>query len=77
MLHQQQTVPKEFDWCFVGNLFGGDQTDLINRLKAEFPNSYVGRKYLLEMARVYCQSRLIFNRSILNDVNMRVFEGSQ
>ena len=75
VLHQQQSVAKEFDWCFVGNLFGGDRTDLVNRLKAEFPNSYVGRQYFLEMARIYSQSRLVFNRSVLNDVNMRVFEG--
>jgi GT2 family glycosyltransferase/cytochrome c-type biogenesis protein CcmH/NrfG len=35
---------------------------------------FVGQKYFEEMARTYSASRVIFNRSILNDINMRVFE---
>ena len=35
---------------------------------------FVGRAYFEEMAKIYSASRLVFNRSIKNDVNMRVFE---
>ena len=39
-----------------------------------FPRMFVGRRYFEEMARTYSASRLVFNRSVRNDVNMRVFE---
>ena len=35
---------------------------------------FVGRAYFEEMARTYSAARLVFNRSLKNDVNMRVFE---
>ena len=35
---------------------------------------FVGRAYFDEMARAYSAARLAFNRSVKNDVNMRVFE---
>jgi hypothetical protein len=35
---------------------------------------FVGRAYFEEMARAYSAARLLFNRSLKNDVNMRVFE---
>ena len=33
-----------------------------------------GRRFFEEMAQTYSASRTVFNRSIRNDVNMRVFE---
>ena len=35
---------------------------------------FIGNAYFEEMARVYSASRIVFNRSIKDDVNMRVFE---
>jgi len=58
----------------VGHLFPGPRTELLETLVQEFPNSFVGQAYFQDMARVYGQSRLAFNRSLRNDVNMRVFE---
>src|SRR5262249_38407084 len=45
--------------------------DLIQR---HFRNTFVGRRYFEEMARTYSASRVVFNRGIRNDLNMRVFE---
>jgi spore maturation protein CgeB len=49
-------------------------SDHLRRLQSRFRNTFVGRRYFDEMARTYSASRVVFNRSIRNDVNMRVFE---
>ncbi len=73
-LHRPHNSAEEFDWCFVGHLFPGPRTELIERLQAQFPRSFVGQRYFEDMARTYSTSRLVFNRSVRNDLNMRVFE---
>ena len=47
---------------------------LIERICREFPAHFIGTAFFDEMARVYSASRVLFNWSIRNDVNMRVFE---
>src|SRR5262249_18833742 len=39
-----------------------------------YPTSFIGQRYFEEMAKTYSAARTVFNRSIKNDVNMRVFE---
>ncbi len=79
-VHHPVELPEKFDWCFVGNLtehgnpIGLERAALIELLKKTFPNYYVGRAYGDDMCRVYSASRVVFNRSVRNDVNMRVFE---
>jgi spore maturation protein CgeB len=73
-IHGRQPVAKEHDVCFVGNIFPGPREGLLKRIQAEFPKTFVGRRFFTEMARTYSASRIIFNRSLRNDVNMRVFE---
>ena len=73
-IHGGITVPKVRDVCFVGNLFTGPRADLVRLLQQYFPNMFVGNAYFEDMARIYSASRAVFNRSLLNDVNMRVFE---
>jgi GT2 family glycosyltransferase/tetratricopeptide (TPR) repeat protein/2-polyprenyl-3-methyl-5-hydroxy-6-metoxy-1,4-benzoquinol methylase len=74
ILHRRQDVQKEFDWCFVGNLFPGRRLELTQQLQLQFPSGFVGQRYFEQMAETYSASRLVFNQSIRNDVNMRVFE---
>jgi GT2 family glycosyltransferase/tetratricopeptide (TPR) repeat protein/SAM-dependent methyltransferase len=74
VMHRPHDVPKRYDVCFVGNLFPGARIELIEMLRREFPNHFVGRAYFDDMARVYSSSRTVFNRSIQDDMNMRVFE---
>jgi GT2 family glycosyltransferase/tetratricopeptide (TPR) repeat protein/2-polyprenyl-3-methyl-5-hydroxy-6-metoxy-1,4-benzoquinol methylase len=74
VIHRRQEVTKEFDLCFIGNLFPGPRQELIDLLRQHHPRMHVGRCYFEEMARAYSSSRLVFNRSIRNDINMRVFE---
>lgn len=72
--HQPHDVEKKLDWCFVGHLLPGVRVELIERLQAEFPSGFVGQRFFEQMASTYSASRLVFNRSVRNDVNMRVFE---
>jgi 2-polyprenyl-3-methyl-5-hydroxy-6-metoxy-1,4-benzoquinol methylase len=73
-IHRRHDVPKEWDVCFVGNLFPGPRQELLELIRERFPTTFVGRRYFEDMARTYSASRVVFNRSIRNDINMRVFE---
>ena len=48
--------------------------ELIEKLKKEFPNSYFGQANGREMYKIYSQAKIVFNKSINNDINMRYFE---
>ena len=75
-LHGQcETVSKEYDVGFVGNVLPGIRAELLDRVQASYPRTFVGIRYFREMTRLYCASRIVFNRGIKNDINMRVFEG--
>jgi len=67
-------VKKQYNVCFVGSLIPGRRTELIELLKDEVPRVHVTQAYFEEMAKIYTQSKIIFNCSVKNDVNMRVFE---
>lgn len=73
-IHRQHEVVKEFDVCFIGHIFPGPRASLVDLLRRRFRNTFVGQRYFEDMARTYSASRMVFNRSIRNDVNMRVFE---
>jgi GT2 family glycosyltransferase/tetratricopeptide (TPR) repeat protein len=73
-IHRPHSLPKVYDVSFVGRLAPGPRADLVARFQKRFPNSFVGQRYFEDMARMYSSSRLVFNRSIRNDINMRVFE---
>jgi GT2 family glycosyltransferase/tetratricopeptide (TPR) repeat protein len=73
-IHGRQVVAKKYDVAFVGNIFPGPREELLRAIRSAFPNTFVGRRFFADMARIYSESRIIFNRSLRNDVNMRVFE---
>jgi hypothetical protein len=67
-------VPKAYDVAFVGHGCPVPRDELLALIREQFREHFIGRAYFDEMARVYSASRVAFNRSIENDVNMRVFE---
>lgn len=73
-VHRLHDVENLYDVSFVGNLVQGERTQLVRIIQRYFPRHFVGRAYFDDMARVYSQSHVVFNRSIKNDINMRVFE---
>ena len=73
-VHRRLEVEKQLDICFVGNMFPGERTELTRLVQRHFRNSFVGRAYGDEMARVYSASRLILNIPLQRDANMRNWE---
>ncbi|MES2789462.1 MAG: glycosyltransferase [Planctomycetota bacterium] len=75
VLHGHQEVPTTWDWSFVGHVLAGARTELLQALQRQFPSHWVGQAYFRDLASIYSGSRIVFNRSVTDDVNMRVFEG--
>ncbi|MCZ2344469.1 MAG: glycosyltransferase [Bacteroidales bacterium] len=73
-IHRAYPVPKRYDVGFVGHLFPGPRAELLTILQQRFPDHFVGQRYFDDMARTYSACRVVFNRSIADDLNMRVFE---
>jgi len=73
-VHQPHDVPLDHELCFIGNLVPGPRVDLLARLKRRWPAMLVDQRYFDEMAKAYSASKIAFNRSVRDDVNMRVFE---
>ncbi len=73
-VHRPHEVPVARDWCFVGNPIPGPRTELLELLRRHLPNHFAGRAYFDDMARAYSGARVAFNRSVRDDLNMRVFE---
>lgn len=81
-------IIKKYDVCFVGhvqntvNHNGFTRTDALDRLFKEFPNFYYGSRHpgfpdknlFEDAAKKFSLSRVVFNISIKDDINMRVFE---
>jgi GT2 family glycosyltransferase/tetratricopeptide (TPR) repeat protein/2-polyprenyl-3-methyl-5-hydroxy-6-metoxy-1,4-benzoquinol methylase len=74
-IHCKHEAPKLYDVCFVGNVVRGIRADLLSLISQRIPRHFIGRCYFEEMAKMYSSSRIVFNRSVANDLNMRVFEG--
>jgi hypothetical protein len=73
-IHKRHNLPMQYDLCFVGGIRSGTKREQdIRSIRKKF-NMFVGRKYLHDMARIYSQSKIVFNRSLMGDLNMRVFE---
>lgn len=81
-------IIKKYDVCFVGhmqeteNYNGLNRTDALDRLFKEFPNFYYGsrnpafpdKNIFEDAAKKFSKSKIVFNISIKDDINMRVFE---
>jgi spore maturation protein CgeB len=74
-IHRPLPVAKRFDFGFVGtNGKNNPRSDYLDQIRREYPKNFVGRTPFSRMSRVYSRSKIGFNYSIHNDVNMRMFE---
>jgi len=86
-IHRKHPLPKILDISFVGNsgrfrwgnfFYDGkevfrERTRLLSLLKRRF-NLFTGKFFFEDMGVVFSLSKIVFNRSVKDDVNMRVFE---
>jgi glycosyltransferase involved in cell wall biosynthesis len=76
-IYKPHDVDVIYDVAFVGNLIPGlhnERIKLLNRLKKRYNTAIFQNVWLDEAARIYSSSKLVFNRSVNGDLNMRVFE---
>ena len=72
-IHGRKPVNPTYDVTFVGNLFPGARAELVELLQQRFESVFVGNRYLEKMAETYSASKIVFNRSLKNDVIINDF----
>ncbi|MBT1072727.1 glycosyltransferase family protein [Pelotalea chapellei] len=73
-VHRRVETTKIHQIGFVGGVPAGSRREaLLKSLASQIP-VYYERCFLEDMARVFSESRVVFNEAIRNDLNMRVFE---
>lgn len=74
-IHREFGLDPIYDISFVGSLTAAHRwrNELLLRLSRKF-SVHVERCFLEEMAYVFSRSRVVFNCSVRDDLNMRVFE---
>ena len=74
-IHKKLDIPKKYDIGFVGRdakkFPRGRHLEI---LKRKYPNSYIGEADYRKISEIYSASKIGFNSSIQNDINMRIFE---
>ncbi len=65
---------KKYDLCFIGHINSENRIEALERIFKEFPNFFYGQRLFEDAAEKFCQSKIVFNISIKDDINMRVFE---
>jgi len=71
---RMEFASKKYDVCFVGHINSQNRIDALDRLFKEFPNFFYGQRLFEDAAEKFCQSKIVFNISMLDDLNMRTFE---
>lgn len=66
---------KKYDIGFIGHINSENRIDALDRMFKEFPNFFYGQRLFEEAADIYQKSKIVFNISIKDDLNMRTFEG--
>ena len=65
---------KKYDLCFIGHINSENRIEALDRMFKEFPKFFYGQRLFEDAAEKFCQSKIVFNVSIKDDINMRVFE---
>ncbi len=69
------TVPlKKYDICFIGNLNDRNRVEHLDILFKSVPNFYWGNQRFHLASQKFNESKIVFNVSCKDDVNMRCFE---
>lgn len=69
-----ERAAKRYDICFVGHINTTNREDALDRLFREFPNFYYGQQLFENAAQKFCESKIVFNIAMTDDINMRNFE---
>ena len=73
-VHVDLHLRRDLDIGFVGNDGGVPRKFLLQELRERFPNAFIGNAPHTDIAKIYSRSKIVFNYSINNDINMRMYE---
>ncbi|MCK5494216.1 MAG: glycosyltransferase, partial [Candidatus Omnitrophica bacterium] len=74
-IHKRVDTAKIYDIGFVGrDAQKFDRGRHLKLLNEKYPKSFIGASDFKKMGGIYSASKIGFNSSIINDINMRVFE---
>ena len=74
---QESDADREIDMSYVGSTnwdLYPQRGVLLKTVADNVPNSVIGQQSAAEMLKTYQRSRIVFNNSLKNDINMRIFE---
>lgn len=71
----RRNTPNRYDVAFVGNIFPGEREQLLALLQEHYPRSFLGPADYRQLGEIYSAAKIVFNCSLRDDINMRVFEG--
>lgn len=78
-VHFKKSLKRKIDVSFIGQinkLTSRNRYDVINKVLTNFKTNNYKKFYKNdEMGKIYSSSKIIFNKSVNNDLNMRFFEG--
>lgn len=76
-LHPQGPLERCYDVAYVGSdsaVVHPIRHALLAAIRRDIPNVFQGMASPREMGRIYAQAKMVFNKSVNNDINMRYFE---
>lgn len=76
-LYPAEMLERCYDVAYVGSdsvTVHPSRHALLAAIRNEFPHVFIGMASPQAMGRIYAQAKLVFNKSVNNDVNMRYFE---
>jgi hypothetical protein len=78
-VHFKKGLKRKIDVSFIGQinkLTSRDRHNVIHKVLKNFKTNNYKKFYKnIEMGKIYSSSKIIFNKSVNNDLNMRFFEG--
>ncbi len=78
LIHKEFDVANEYDFAFVGGVDLEDahkeRREALKKLSKEY-KVWIGNAYGYFMSNIYSKAKVVFNYSMNDDINMRIFEG--
>ena len=76
-LYEWAPRTRDIDVAYIGSDHRGlhpERARLLDLIRSRYANTYLGRADPSRIGEIYGRAKVVFNRSVRNDVNMRYFE---
>jgi len=76
-LYERAPGTRDIDVAYIGSDHRGlhpDRARLLDLIRSRYHNTFLGRAEPSRIGEIYGRAKIVFNKSVRNDVNMRYFE---